>query len=72
MACHGTDQHRCKCRHQHFIWEGNVNFIHYAGSWAVPIKYNLEDDDLYELLDSINGVFFTGGAMPLIDRETGE
>ena len=59
-------------KYQHFIWEGNVNFIHYAGSWAVPIKYNIDDKDLYELLDSINGVFFTGGAMPLIDRESGE
>ena len=38
----------------------------------MPIKYNINDKDLYELLDSINGVFFTGGAMPLIDRETGE
>ena len=58
-------------KYEHFIWEGNVNFIHYAGSWAVPIKYNIDDDDLYELLDSINGVLFTGGAMPLINMETG-
>lgn len=57
---------------QHFTWETNVNFVHYAGNWAVPIRYDMEDDeDLYALLDSINGVFFTGGETELFDRETG-
>ena len=56
----------------HFTWETNVHFIHYAGSWAVPIRYDLPDDELEELLNSVNGVFFTGGATPLIDNETGE
>ena len=56
----------------HFTWETNVNFIHYAGSWAVPIRYDLNDADLEALLDSVNGVFLTGGATPLIDMETGE
>ena len=50
----------------------NVNLIHYAGTWAVPIRYDLQDDDLYTLLDSINGVFFAGGGALLIDMETGE
>lgn len=57
---------------QHFSWETNVHFIHYAGSWAVPIRYDLSDEDLEALLDSVNGVFFSGGATPLIDMETGE
>ena len=57
--------------HDHFIWEGNVNLIHYAGSWAVPIRWDIGEEDLYELLGSINGVLFTGGAMPLVDHETG-
>jgi len=56
----------------HFTWETNVNFIHYAGSWAVPLRYDLSDEDLEKMLDSVNGVFFTGGATPLIDKETGE
>ena len=56
----------------HFTWETNVNFIHYAGSWAVPLRYDLSDEDLEKMLDSVNGVFFTGGATPLIDMETGE
>ena len=46
----------------HFTWETNVNFIHYAGSWAVPVRYDLSDEDLEALLDSINGVFFAGGS----------
>ena len=58
--------------YEQFIWEGNVNMVHYAGSWAVPIRYDLSDAELYPLLDSINAVLFTGGAMPLVDRETGE
>ena len=31
----------------------------------------MADDDLYDLLDSINGIFFTGGATPLFDAVTG-
>lgn len=59
-------------KHPHFTWETNVNFIHYAGSWAVPIRYDLSDEDLYALLDSVNGVFLAGGATDMIDFETGE
>ena len=56
----------------HFTWETNVNFLHYAGSWVVPVRYDLSDADLEKLLGSINGVFFAGGATDLIDMETGE
>jgi len=28
----------------HYTWEHNINFIHYAGSFAVPIRYDLEED----------------------------
>lgn len=55
----------------HFTWETNVNFVHYAGSWVVAIRYDMEEEELYELLDQINGVFFTGGATYLFDDETG-
>ena len=57
---------------EQFTWETNVNFVHYAGSWAVPIRWDLTDEELYPLLDSINGVFFAGGGSKLIDRDTGE
>ena len=56
----------------HFSWDHNVNFVHYAGNWAVPVRWDLSDEDLYALLDSINGVYFAGGATELIDMETGE
>ena len=56
----------------HFVWEHNINFVHYAGSWAVPIKYDISEEDLNALLPQINGVFFTGGATPLIDTATEE
>jgi hypothetical protein len=55
--------------HPHFVWEHNVNFIHYAGTWAVPIKFDISEEDLAALLPQINGVYFTGGATPLIDEE---
>jgi len=51
---------------KHFSWEHNVNFIHYAGSFAVPIRYDISDEDLYPLLDSINGVFLTGGGLDIM------
>ena len=56
----------------HFTWETNINFLHYAGSWAVPVRYDLNDEDLEALLDSVNGVFFTGGGSKMIDWDTGE
>mmetsp|Transcript_37128 Transcript_37128/g.48814 ORF Transcript_37128/g.48814 Transcript_37128/m.48814 type:complete len:123 (+) Transcript_37128:102-470(+) len=55
----------------HFSWETNVNFLHYAGSWAVPVRYDLSDGDLEDLLDSVNGVLLPGGAMEMIDQKTG-
>ena len=56
----------------HFSWETNVNFLHYAGSWAVPIRYDLSDEDMEAMLDSVNGVFLGGGAMHMMDWDTGE
>lgn len=55
-----------------FSWTHNMSFVHYGGSWAVPIRHDLEDEDLYAMLDSINGIYFAGGGAPLIDMETGE
>ena len=43
-----------------------------AGLNAVYIPYNVTDTDLYYLLDSINGVFFTGGGLDLYNYTTGE
>jgi hypothetical protein len=38
----------------------------------VAIPYNIPEEQLMKLLPQINGVLFTGGALDLIDRETGE
>ena len=46
--------------------------MHYAGSWAVLVRYDLSDEDLEAMLDSANSVYLGGGAMPMIDRQTGE
>ena len=40
-----------------------MNFVQYAGSFAVPIPYDIEDEALYALLDQINGAYFTGGGL---------
>ena len=58
--------------YSNFSWETNQNFIHYSGSWAVPVRHDMSDEDLEELLDSVNGVFFAGGGSVLVDPETGE
>lgn len=50
----------------HFSWEHNINFVHYAGSFAVPIRYDISDEDLYPLLNQINGVFLTGGGLDIM------
>ena len=46
--------------------------MHYAGTYAAVIKYNIDDGELYPLLDSLNGVYFTGGPLKMMDRETNE
>lgn len=42
-----------------------------GGLNAVYIPYNINDTDLYPLLDSINGVFFTGGSLDLYNYTSG-
>lgn len=57
---------------ENFSWETNMHFLHYAGNWTVPVRWDLSDEDLEELLDSVNGIMFGGGASDLVDHETGE
>lgn len=58
--------------YDHFTWETNVHFVHYAGSWAVPVRYDLSDEDLFALLDQINGVLFAGGNTPFFKEDSDE
>ena len=50
-----------------YILEVNDNFVKWGGSRTVAIPFNIENDDLLNLLPQINGVLFTGGALELID-----
>jgi gamma-glutamyl-gamma-aminobutyrate hydrolase PuuD len=54
-----------------YILEVNNNFIKWGGSRTVAIPYNISNDDLLNLLPQINGVLFTGGALELIDADSG-
>ena len=42
-----------------------------GGLFPVYIPYNVSDADLYPLLNSINGVYLTGGDLDLYDQQTG-
>lgn len=55
-----------------YILEVNDNFIRWPGSRTVAIPFNISEAELNELLPQINGVLFTGGALDLINTETGE
>ena len=52
-----------------YVWEHNINFVHYAGSYAIPVAYDIADDKLYALLDQLNGFYFTGGPLNLFDPD---
>lgn len=41
----------------------------WAGSKTVAIPYDISAEQLSEVLDQINGVLFTGGALKLIDDD---
>jgi gamma-glutamyl hydrolase len=42
--------------------------IHYTGAWAAVVKPDLEDGELYNLLDSLNGVLMPGGGLELFGK----
>ena len=53
-----------------YILDVNREFVERSGSCAVPIRYDLNEKDLLELLGKLNGVLFTGGGLDLIDPVT--
>ncbi|CDW89591.1 gamma-glutamyl hydrolase 1 [Stylonychia lemnae] len=55
-----------------YILDVNREFVELSGSCAVPIRYDLPENELLDLLAKINGVLFTGGALVLINRKTKE
>lgn len=46
-------------------------FSDIGGADALPLKFDMPDEELYPFLDSINGVIMTGGALLLYDTVTG-
>lgn len=42
-----------------------------SGCRAVPIYYDMPEEELLTLLTNINGVLFTGGGLDLINETTG-
>lgn len=47
-------------------------FLRTGGMSPVAIPYNISQPDLKELLDQVNGIFFTGGSLDLSDPITKE
>lgn len=45
-----------------------TNMVETTGARAVPISYRLPKDELYALLDKVNGVVFTGGDIEQFDK----
>ena len=46
----------------------NEIFASKAGIEAVAIPYNINDEDLYDVLKRVNGIFFTGGGIDLYNE----
>ena len=55
-----------------YIFEMNEIFMTTQGVESVAIPYNIDDKDLYEVLDRVNGIFLTGGSVDLYNETTGE
>ena len=58
--------------HHEYILEVNDKFIKWAGTRTVAIPFDVSEKELYFILSQINGVLFTGGALDLIDAESGK
>ena len=53
----------------HYILEINKEFVETSGMVrAMPIHYDMPADQLYSLLDKIDGVHFTGGGLTLYNK----
>ena len=50
----------------------NVKFIESAGGSVIPIEYTSSFEYVDSLMNSINGILFTGGDLNLTDPNTGE
>lgn len=53
-----------------YILQMNDDFIKWGGSRSIAIPYDISKEDLKILLPQINGAFFTGGSVDLVDKKT--
>ncbi len=67
-----ADSEAAEVGHGHYVTEMADIFMRLGGLYPVFIPYNVTDQDLYQLLDQINGVYFTGGDLDLYDETTGK
>eukprot|EP00351_Strombidinopsis_sp_SopsisLIS2011_P000844 CAMPEP_0116884612 /NCGR_PEP_ID=MMETSP0463-20121206/17574_1 /TAXON_ID=181622 /ORGANISM="Strombidinopsis sp, Strain SopsisLIS2011" /LENGTH=107 /DNA_ID=CAMNT_0004541431 /DNA_START=218 /DNA_END=541 /DNA_ORIENTATION=+ len=54
-----------------YILDINRHFIELSGATAVPIRYHTDEQTLYEMLDELDGVYFTGGFLNLFEVSQG-
>lgn len=54
-----------------YVLDINRQYIEASGAEAVPLYYDISDKALYQLLNNVNGVHFTGGGLTLVDPATG-
>ena len=71
-----SDSIRKTFNYDEYVLAINYKFIAMSGARPVFISY-LSDDEadekrLYQILEQVNGVLFTGGNLTLIDQESGE
>lgn len=52
-----------------FIHSQYVKYLEMAGAMVVPIHYNTPEDELYQIMEKVNGVLFTGGALAFFSEE---
>ena len=44
----------------------------WGGAKTVPVPYNATEEELDDILPQLNGFFFTGGGLDLVNNQTGE
>lgn len=49
----------------------NVQILTEVGHEAVMIPYDLPDRELFSLLERLDGVYFTGGSVEMVNKHSG-
>lgn len=52
-----------------YIASSYVKFLESSGAQVYPIKYDLDQDKLRAIFNSINGLFFPGGGANLLKSQ---